>query len=128
MPIITVDWRRQCGDDAKARIVTAFTDCLVNDAGARKGIVTVIFNNHSDHDFGLAGQLACANPDFKSTVIVTLDWCARDLDTKMKVVACVMETLMREAGVETEDQITVLFHDYPKDCVAQGGIMKIHET
>jgi|GEM_PF-3668954 len=125
MPIVTIDWCFKSTPEQRKSIIKEMSDCLIDDCDARRKIVTVIFREHSPEYFGLAGSLASETEDFESTVIVTLDWCARDNDCKDKIIEHAMHAICA-CGFE-DDLVTVLFHDYPLNAVAQGGIMKLYE-
>lgn len=126
MPIIRIDWCRKSTVEERKAIIEEMTDCLVNDCNARRKIVTVLFNEYEPEYFGLAGKLASETENFESSVIVTLDWCARDIPTKEKVLEHAIHSIC-QFGYDP-DSVSVLFVDYPKDAAAQAGVLKCKET
>jgi 4-oxalocrotonate tautomerase len=59
MPVIILRQRKGLTRDQKRRIVKEFTETMVNVAGARKELVTIMIEEKELEDIGKGGVLRC---------------------------------------------------------------------
>ncbi len=59
MPVIILKQRKGLSRDQKRRIVQEFTETMVNVAGVKKELVTIMIEEKEPEDIGKGGQLRC---------------------------------------------------------------------
>ena len=59
MPVIILKQRKGLSRDQKRRIVQEFTETMVNVAGVRKELVTIMIEEKEPEDIGKGGVLRC---------------------------------------------------------------------
>jgi len=59
MPVIILKQRKGLSRDQKRRIVQEFTETMVNVAGVKKELVTIMIEEKEPEDIGRGGKLRC---------------------------------------------------------------------
>jgi len=59
MPVIILKQRKGLSRDQKRRIVQEFTETMVNVAGVKKELVTIMIEEKEPEDIGKGGKLRC---------------------------------------------------------------------
>jgi len=59
MPVIILKQRKGLSRDQKRRIVQEFTETMVNVAGVKKDLVTIMIEEKEPEDIGKGGKLRC---------------------------------------------------------------------